>query len=101
MWNPCSEAEGVAWLCVVTVLLQHLIGVTDEGADADAQLLGTGVTFPRDRSSSTGICSVSTERFGGCLTRKAESVSWKTERQALGQLLWVIPLDHITQDARC
>lgn len=42
MWNPCSEAEGVAWLCVVAALLQHLIGVTDEGADADAQLLGMG-----------------------------------------------------------
>lgn len=42
MWNPCSEAGGEAWLCVVAALLQHLIGVTDEGADADAQLLGTG-----------------------------------------------------------
>lgn len=32
----------MAWPCVVTALLQHLIGVTDKGADADVQPLGMG-----------------------------------------------------------
>lgn len=79
LWNQCSETEGVAWLCVDAAPLQHLIGVTDEGADVDVCNLWARVTFPQCRSSSTGDCSVFIERFGECLTQSRVSVmkDWK------------------------